>query len=318
MKSFFQLSLIILFLLTLSSCSDSPLPPSTPTLVPSRSSRIADGAEKMLPANDHHPPMLHSQDWEEPIPMPGPINTAGGEDSPFITPAGKTFYFFFTPDVSIPAEKQLADSVTGIYQSSLIDGSWSEPERVILNDDLALDGCPMVLGDQLWFCSARAGYSGIQWLKAIYENGIWGSWEIIEYNPAYQVGELHITADGKELYFHSSRPGSLGANDIWVSRMQDGTWGEPENLTLVNSEEDDSRPFVSEDGQQLWITRTYKGTPAVFVSSKENGVWQEPVLIVSQFAGEPTLDNEGNLYFVHHFFWEGVMLDADIYLAKKK
>lgn len=318
MKSFFQLSLITLFLLTLSSCSDSPLPPSTPTFIPSRSSRIADNAEKMGPANDHHPPVLHSQDWEEPIPMPGPINTAGGEDSPFITPNGKTFYFFFTPDVSIPAEKQLADSVTGIYQSSLIDGSWSEPERVILNDDLALDGCPMVLGDQLWFCSARAGYSGIQWLKAIYENGNWGWWEIIEYNPVYQVGELHITADGDELYFHSSRPGSLGANDIWVSRMQDGTWGEPENLTLVNSEEDDSRPFVSEDGQQLWITRTYKGTPAVFVSYKENGVWQEPVLIVSQFAGEPTLDNEGNLYFVHHFFWEGVMLNADIYLAKKK
>ncbi len=153
---------------------------------------------------------------------------------------------------------------------------------------------------------------------AIYENGNWGSWEIIEYDPAYQVGELHITADGEELYFHSSRPGSLGANDIWVSRMLDGTWGEPENLTLVNSEEDDSRPFLSEDEQQLWITRTYKGTPAVFVSYKENGVWQEPVLIVSQFAGEPSLDNEGNLYFVHHFFWEGVMLDADIYLAKKK
>ncbi len=318
MKSFFQLSLITLFLLTLSSCSDSPLPPSTPTPIPSRSSRIADNAEKMGPANDHHPPVLHNQDWEEPIPMPGPINTAGGEDSPFITPDGKTFYFFFTPDVSIPAEKQLADSVTGIYKSSLINGSWSEPERVILNDDLALDGCPMVLGDQLWFCSARAGYSGIQWLKAIYENGNWGSWEIIEYDPAYQVGELHITADGEELYFHSSRPGSLGANDIWVSRMLDGTWGEPENLTLVNSEEDDSRPFLSEDGQQLWITRTYKGTPAVFVSYKENGVWQEPILIVSQFAGEPTLDNEGNLYFVHHFFWEGVMLDADIYLAKKK
>jgi len=46
--------------------------------------------------------------------------------------------------------------------------------------------------------------------------------------------------------------------------------------------------------------------------------WGEPVLIVSRFAGEPTLDKEGNLYFAHHFYWEGVMLDADIFIAKKK
>ncbi len=59
---------------------------------------------------------------------------------------------------------------------------------------------------------------------------------------------MHITAGSEELYFGSSRPGSLGANDIWVSKMQNGTWGEPEYLTLVNSKEDDSRPFVSEDG----------------------------------------------------------------------
>jgi hypothetical protein len=318
MKPFIRLLFFTLFLLTISSCSDSSLPLSTPTLIPSRYSRISDSAEKMEPANDHYPPVLHSSDWEEPVPMSGPINTAGGEDSPFITPNGKTFYFFFTPDVSIPAEKQLTDSVTGIYQSSLINGSWSEPERVILADDLALDGCPMALGNQLWFCTARTGFTGLHWFKAVYENGNWGSWEIADFNPDYQVGELHITADGKELYFGSSRPGSLGANDIWVSKMQNGTWGEPEYLPLVNSEEDDSRPFVSEDGQQLWITRTYLGSPAVYVSYKENGVWQEPVLIVSQFAGEPTLDNKGNLYFVHHFFWDGIMLEADIYLAKKK
>jgi hypothetical protein len=308
----------MLFLLALVSCSEPSLPSATSTPVPSRYSRINDSTEKMEPATDRLPPVLHSPDWEAPVPMPGPINTAGGEDSPFITPDGKTFYFFFTPDVSIPAERQLTDSVTGIYQSFLIDDTWSDPVRVILNDDLALDGCQLVIGNQIWFCSARAGYTGLNWFKAIFENGTWGSWEIVEFNPIYQIGEMHITTDGKELYFGSTRPGSMGKNDIWVSRLQEDAWGEPENLTLVNSEEDDSRPFVSEDGQQLWITRTYQGSPAIFVSFKENGIWQEPVLIVSQFAGEPTLDNEGNLYFVHHFYWDGVMLEADIYLAKKR
>ena len=41
-----------------------------------------------------------------------PVNTSGREDSPFLLPDGQTLYFFFTPDVSIPAEKQLFDGVT--------------------------------------------------------------------------------------------------------------------------------------------------------------------------------------------------------------
>ena len=60
------------------------------------------------------------------------------------------------------------------------------------------------------------------------------------------------------------------------------------------------------------------GAPAVFRSQKINDEWQEPELIVSSFAGEPTLDNEGNLYFVHHFYRHGEMIEADIYIAYKK
>jgi len=52
------------------------------------------------------------------------VNTPGGEDSPFITPDGATLYFFLTPDVSIPVERQLFDGVTGIWASiRLPDGT---------------------------------------------------------------------------------------------------------------------------------------------------------------------------------------------------
>ena len=54
----------------------------------------------------------------------------------------KLFYFFFTPDVDIPPEKQLLDKVTGIYVSEMQGDVWSKPQRVILEDPgkLALDG----------------------------------------------------------------------------------------------------------------------------------------------------------------------------------
>jgi len=32
-----------------------------------------------------------------PVTLEEPVNTAGGGDSPFISPGGNTLYFFFTP-----------------------------------------------------------------------------------------------------------------------------------------------------------------------------------------------------------------------------
>jgi len=69
---------------------------------------------------------------------------------------------------------------------------------------------------------------------------------------------------------------------------------------------------------ELWFTRVYLGTPAIYRSKLVNGTWAEPELILSQFAGEPTLDNKGDLYFTHHFFENGTMIEADIYVAYKK
>jgi hypothetical protein len=139
-----------------------------------------------------------------------------------------------------------------------------------------------------------------------------------QFKPEYQVGELHVTADGQELYFHSPRPGGHGQFDIWVTRLADGAWQAPENVTPVNSPEMDGWPFVNQDRNQLWFSRTYRGSPAIYRSLWAGGSWSEPELIVSQFAGEPTLDDKGNLYFVHHFMTNGVIAEADLYVAYRR
>jgi len=38
-------------------------------------------------------------------------------------------------------------------------------------------------------------------------------------------------------------------------------------------------------------------------------------LVISRFAAEPSLDNEGNICFTHHFFRDDEMLEADLYVA---
>lgn len=321
---------MLLIALVISGCAEQSSvsePEATPTeeqttelVVLERESKIPADAVKMTPETDAYPPILHSDEYEAPVPMPGPINTAGAEDSPFILPDGKTFYFVFVADVHIPPEKQIIDGVSGIYVSRLENGAWSKPDRVVLNDDISLDGCHCILGDVLWFCSVRQGYTGVNWFTAELSDGKWQNWQYAgdSFDPSYEVGELHISVDGTELYYHSARPGGKGGNDIWVTKKTDGKWQTPENVAAVNTEEEEGMPFLSQDGNELWFNRRYMGSPAVFRSKKVDGSWTEPELIVSWFAGEPSLDNEGNLYFVHHFYKDAVMLEADIYVAKKK
>ena len=294
----------------------------TPEL-PTRESTIPEAAVKMTPEADIHPPILHSNEWSQPVPLGNAINTAGGEDSPFILPDGNTLYFFFTPNVTIPAEQQVNDGVTGIYVTTKQNGIWTTPERVILEDagTEALDGAEFVQNDTMWFASARQGYTGVNLFTAEYKDGKWTNWQYVgdKLMKEYQVGEMHITANGSELYFHSPRAGGKGQYDIWVSRNVNGEWQTPENVQAVNTQETEGWPFISQDGNELWFTRTLNGSPAIYRSTKLNGEWQPPELIVSQFAGEPTLDNAGNLYFVHHFFnATGEMVEADIYVALKR
>jgi len=298
-------------------------PPHVPPMTPTRESSIPADAVKMMPETDIHPPILHSDDWSQPIPLTDAINTAGGEDSPFILPDGNTLYFFFTPNVTVPAEKQLFDGVTGIYESRKQNGTWGEAKRVVLQNSgkLALDGAEFVQGNNMWFASAREGYTGVNLFTAEFKNGKWTNWQYVgnKLMKEYQVGEMHIAADGTELYFHSPRAGGKGQLDIWVSQNVNGDWQDPKNLEAINTQENEGWPFLSQDGTELWFTRTYMGTPAVYRSIKLNNVWQEPQLMVSQFAGEPTLDNDGNLYFVHHFFNNASeMVEADIYVAFRK
>ena len=284
-----------------------------------RLSAIPADLLKQSPETDIYPVRSESAEYADPVPLPYPVNTAGGEDSGFILPDGNTLYIFFTPDVRVPAEKQVADRVTGIYMFRKTNGIWGDVQRVMLQDagKLALDGCEFVLGSVMWFCTAREGYSGIHWFTAEFREGKWQNWQNADFKPEYEVGELHITADGKELYFHSPRAGGLGGLDIWVSTNADGIWQEPVNLQIVNSTYSEGWPFITQDGSELWFTRS-AGATELWRSKRVKGQWESPQKMFSPFAGEASLDDEGNVYFTHHFYKDSVMLEADIYIAYRK
>ena len=295
---------------------------SQKTPIPDRYNKIPADAVKVTPENDKFPPVLHSSLWEDPVPLKGPVNTAGAEDSPFILPDGNTLFFFFTPDVDVPANEQLLDGVTGIWWTHRVGGEWQEPERIVLSDDVALDGAPFVLGDTLWFASIRSGnYGEVDIYRAVLKNGVWTDvWNAGSLlNQVYDVGELHITASGDTMY--CGRP--LEERDIWMLTSSDGSWSEPVLVSGVSdSGHSEDQPFITGDGNELWFTGQsrlgYPG-PAIFRSVLTDSGWGEPEEIISNFSGEPTLDREGNIYFVHHFYSEDMkMIEADIYVCYRK
>jgi hypothetical protein len=207
----------------------------------------------------------------------------------------------------------------GIYVSHKIDGVWSAPKRVLLQDSgkLALDGCEVIQENTMYFCSAREGYTGLHWFKATYFDGKWQSWENVDAflkTNQYEVGELYITSDYNELYFHSNRAGGLGGLDIWVCENINGQWSNPQNVQTINSPSDEGWPTLTPDGNELWFSKDY----AVWRSLKVNGEWQNPEKMFSPLAGEPSVDNSGNVYFTHHFLVNDTIVSADIYVAYKK
>jgi hypothetical protein len=293
----------------------------------SREDTVPATSIKMTLGNDPAPPQLapaFKNLYCDPAPLNGPINTAGGEDSAFITPDGNTLYFWFNGDQTKNEHEQAQEPLTGIYQSQKAAGNWQEPRRLFLQyfNRMAFDGAETVRGSTLWFASAREGnYRGMDIWTAELVDGRWTRCANAgqRLNQEYDLGELHVTTDGNTIYYGSARAGSYGQSDIWLTRKVNGEWASPENVAAVNSNASEGQPFVSEDSSELWFTRATPG-PEIFRSLNIGGVWQVPELVVSSLAGEPTLDAAGNLYFTH-LRWDRSLnrpSEADIYVCYKK
>ena len=91
-----------------------------------------------------------------------------------------------------------------------------------------------------------------------------------------------LSADGRTLYFVSTRPGGLGGYDLWKSELSpEGTWSVPENLgPNINTPFDEQSPFIHPDDQTLYFSSNGwpgLGNKDLFLSRRDaEGRWQKP------------------------------------------
>lgn len=101
-----------------------------------------------------------------------------------------------------------------------------------------------------------------------------------------------VAASGN-LYFGAELPGTRGGSDLWVARLVDGVYREPENLgDVVNTGAHEVEPWIAPDESYLIFSALRRAEGAggydLFVSRRQGDAWTraEPLRAVNTSANE--------------------------------
>jgi hypothetical protein len=110
----------------------------------------------------------------------------------------------------------------------------------------------------LYFSSNRSGGPGMTdiYSSVLGDGGVFDPPQLVEgLNTEFNDQRPNVRPDGREIFFDSDRPGTLGSTDLWVSRRakRSDSWSEPENLESLNTDAVEGRPAISFHGNELYF-----------------------------------------------------------------
>jgi len=170
---------------------------------------------------------------------------------------------------------------------------------------------PSADGKYIFFtmCNRENGFGSCDIYFSRIENGKWKEPKLLD-RPLNSISwetQPCISADGRYLYFASSREGSLGNSDIFRSEwdFEKNKFLNPINLgSKINTKGTEEAPFIHADGKTLYfISNEHPGLGQndIFFSRLENDTWSTP-----QNLGYP-INSPGNEM--------GIIVDRDGTLA---
>jgi flagellin-like protein len=284
-----------------------------------------------------------SSEWNTPINIGPPVNTAGWEDSVSISPDGNELYFsygnydFITFVITGGVKNNIGPN-RGMNEVDLGDimvsyktgNDWSNPVLANnINEAFALDdGAFTQDGITFYSSGLKAGNTGGPSSSDIYmssrASGIWsvpvnlGS----PVNTEYSESNPWISTDDDLLLFDSDRPGSSD-RDIWMAEKVAGVWQAPVKFgTPINSPGEETHPFLTQDQQTMYFSSNRDGILKIYKSDRLNAAtWDEPQVIISGEigVGEPTLTSDGKyIYFVNIHTPSVGSYEGEIYFSERK
>jgi Tol biopolymer transport system component len=117
--------------------------------------------------------------------------------------------------------------------------------------------------------------------------GKWTNITPFRYNKTdCHTGYPSLSEDGTQLFFCSDSRDGLGGYDIYVSKQENGHWGQPENLGKnVNTDKNEVFPFFHHSGRLYFASRGHhqRNDLEIFYTVNVNGIWQKPVELESPY-----------------------------------
>ncbi|RZK72083.1 MAG: flagellar motor protein MotB, partial [Pedobacter sp.] len=104
-------------------------------------------------------------------------------------------------------------------------------------------------------------------------NGNWGEAKSFRYNNAnaYSVGDPYLSNDGNTLYFVSNMPGGSGGTDIYkCERNPDGTWGDAQNQSQLNTPGNERSPAQNAMGEFSFSSDGFPGMGGLDIFTLES------------------------------------------------
>lgn len=242
----------------------------------------------------------------QPRNMGGNINTKEQEYLPVVTADEKVLIF-----------TRQANRNEDFYKSIQTDSNWSisEPLSKVINTTIYNEGAQCISPDGMYMfftgCNRPDGLGRCDIYLSKREGKNWSAPFNIggPVNTPGWESQPSLTADGKTLYFVSTRPGGQGGYDIWKSDLKnDGTWTVPLNLgPSINTPYDEQSPFIHADGQTLYFSSNGwpgLGNKDLFISRKDSTgkTWSKPQNLgypINTFGEESglTISSDGKTAF---------------------
>ncbi|GAB3195237.1 outer membrane protein OmpA-like peptidoglycan-associated protein/Tfp pilus assembly protein PilF [Pontibacter aydingkolensis] len=235
----------------------------------------------------------------DPVQMSGSINKFGLQYFPYTT-ADQRFFIYTARASTRP------DHDENIFIAERKDGQWQAPVSISnkINTN-ANEGAATISGDgkTLVFtsCNRPDGLGDCDLYISFRTGNEWSKPKNMgmAVNSKAWDSQPSLSADGRTLYFTSTRGGGIGKEDIWVTyQKEDGNWLKPSNLgKTINTPGRDMAPSVHMSGSTLYfVSDGHQGMGGLDVfktNLSTHKKWSDP-----QNLGYPlnTHADEGSLF----------------------